>query len=223
MKLSVIIPVYNMTRYLRECLDSVAAQSYPDWEAICIDDGSTDDSGAILDEYVAKDPRFRVIHKKNAGVPSARNDGIAAAQGEWVAFIDSDDSVKSEWFAHAAALMTDDVDLVRPEPRVHGRRHPLDEVVPQPVVVAELVGVQHLARRAVHAHHARHAVVARLERLALLALELRVKADRVASAPPAAAARRNERKAVEAVGADVKPGTIDRPSAQLAAARPDEV
>ena len=68
MKLSVIIPVYNTARYLCECLDSVAAQSFADWECICVDDGSTDDSGAILDEYAAKDSRFKVIHQANGGV-----------------------------------------------------------------------------------------------------------------------------------------------------------
>ena len=113
MKLSVIIPVYNMTRYLRECLDSVQAQTFTDWEAICVNDGSTDDSGNILDEYAAKDSRFKVIHKENGGVSTARNAGLDVAQGEWITFIDPDDSVVSEWFAHAVELMSDEVDLVR--------------------------------------------------------------------------------------------------------------
>ena len=62
---SIIIPVYNVAPYLRECLDSVVAQTFTDWEAICVDDGSTDGSGAILDEYEAGDKRFRVIHQRN--------------------------------------------------------------------------------------------------------------------------------------------------------------
>lgn len=70
---SIIIPVYNVAPYLRECLDSVLAQTFTDWECLCVADGSTDDSGIILDEYAQKDPRFRVFHKKNGGVSAARN------------------------------------------------------------------------------------------------------------------------------------------------------
>ena len=66
-KFSIIIPVYNVAPYLRECFDSVLAQTFTNWEAICVDDGSTDGSGEILDEYAARDGRFRVIHQKNAG------------------------------------------------------------------------------------------------------------------------------------------------------------
>ena len=88
---SIIIPVYNVAPYLRECLDSVLKQTFTDWEAICVDDGSTDDSGAILDEYAAKDKRFRVIHQANAGVGAARNAALDVATGEWVLFLDADD------------------------------------------------------------------------------------------------------------------------------------
>ena len=95
---SIIIPVYNVAPYLRECLDSVLAQTFTDWEAICVDDGSTDGSGAILDEYAAKDKRFNVIHQTNAGVGAARNAALDAAQGEYVWFVDGDDA------AHPGAL-----------------------------------------------------------------------------------------------------------------------
>ena len=88
---SIIIPVYNVAPYLRECLDSVLAQTLTDWEAICVDDGSTDGSGAILDEYAAKDKRFRVIHQKNAGVSAARNKALDEALGDWICFLDGDD------------------------------------------------------------------------------------------------------------------------------------
>jgi len=90
-KFSVIIPVYNAERYLREALDSVLAQTYADWECVCVDDGSTDGSGAILDEYAVRDARFRVIHQSNAGVATARNVGLAAAGGEWIGWLDADD------------------------------------------------------------------------------------------------------------------------------------
>lgn len=89
---SIIIPVYNVAPYLRECLDSVLAQTFTDWEAICVDDGSTDGSGAILDEYASNDMRFRVIHQTNAGVGAARNNGLDIANGNWILFLDSDDA-----------------------------------------------------------------------------------------------------------------------------------
>ena len=88
---SVVIPVYNSAKYLRECLDSVVAQIFSDWEIVAVDDGSSDESPAILDEYAAKDSRIKVIHKANEGVSAARNDGLAAAEGEYVLFVDSDD------------------------------------------------------------------------------------------------------------------------------------
>ena len=116
MKFSIIIPVYNVAPYLRECLDSVLAQTYPDWEAICVNDGSTDASGAILDEYAAKDSRFKVVHQPNAGVSVARSAALEMARGEWVTFIDSDDTVNPDWLGQAVALMSDAVDLVRLRP-----------------------------------------------------------------------------------------------------------
>ena len=88
---SIIIPVYNVASYLRETLDSVCNQTFTDWECYCIDDGSTDGSGAILDEYAKKDPRIKPLHKENGGVSSARNAGIEHATGEWIMFLDSDD------------------------------------------------------------------------------------------------------------------------------------
>lgn len=96
---SIIIPVYNVAPYLRECLDSVLAQTFTDWEAICVDDGSTDGSGAILGEYAAKDSRFRVFHQPNAGVSAARNKALDEVRGEWIAFLDSDDILHEDFLA----------------------------------------------------------------------------------------------------------------------------
>ena len=95
-KLSVIIPVYNVENYLRECLDSIINQTVKDIEIICVDDGSTDSSPDILKEYQNKDSRIRIITKENGGQASARNLGIKEAQGEYIAFIDSDDFIEAE-------------------------------------------------------------------------------------------------------------------------------
>lgn len=102
---SIIIPVYNVAPYLRECLDSVLAQTFTGWEAICIDDGSTDCSGAILDEYATNDKRFVVIHQKNAGVSAARNMGLDNIHGEYFGFIDPDDILKCDYIEHLLSLV----------------------------------------------------------------------------------------------------------------------
>ena len=90
------------------------AQTFGDWEAICVDDGSTDGSGAILDEYAARDKRLRVIHQANAGVSAARNTGISNAAGEYIAYLDGDDAYDSGWLAEASNLITKtSADIVR--------------------------------------------------------------------------------------------------------------
>ena len=91
MKFSVIIPVYNVEPYLRECLDSVLNQKFKDWEAVCVNDGSTDGSADILNEYAARERRLKVITQPNRGLSAARNAGVDAAEGEYVLFLDSDD------------------------------------------------------------------------------------------------------------------------------------
>ena len=95
-KVSVIVPVYNQVHYLAECMDSILAQTLRDIEVICVDDGSTDGSGRMLDEYAARDSRVKVIHQANAGVGYARNVGMTAAAGEYIAFMDSDDLYPDE-------------------------------------------------------------------------------------------------------------------------------
>lgn len=94
--ISVIIPVYNVEQYLRQCVDSVLAQSYTYFEILLIDDGSTDNSGVICDQYSSKDKRIIVIHQKNAGLSEARNRGLNSANGKYVYFLDSDDWIKAE-------------------------------------------------------------------------------------------------------------------------------
>lgn len=89
-KISVIVPVYNAEKWLRRCVDSILAQTYTDFELLLVDDGSTDGSGAICDEYATLDARIRPFHKPNGGVSSARNLGLDNARGEWICFVDSD-------------------------------------------------------------------------------------------------------------------------------------
>lgn len=93
MDISIIIPVYNVDKYLSKCLDSILSQTFTDYEVIMVDDGSTDTSGSICDEYAKKDKRIKVIHKENGGVSSARNCGLRQSRGTWICFVDADDSL----------------------------------------------------------------------------------------------------------------------------------
>lgn len=93
-KVSLIVPVYNVEKYLGKCLESCRSQTLNDIEIICIDDGSTDHSGKILDEFAAEDSRVTIIHKENEGLSSARNAGLRVANGEWIMFLDSDDFIE---------------------------------------------------------------------------------------------------------------------------------
>jgi len=93
MKVSVIVPVYNVRDYLADCVASIRAQTFADFECILVDDGSTDGSGTLCDELAAADSRFRVVHKPNGGLSDARNAGLDAATGEAVFFVDSDDQI----------------------------------------------------------------------------------------------------------------------------------
>lgn len=113
MLFSVVIPVYNAEKYLEECLDSLLQQSYSNWEAIIVDDGSKDISGAIADSYNAKDARFKIIHKENAGQMKARMDGIRAASGDVIMFLDSDDWWAADCLEKLAEIFENDaIDMV---------------------------------------------------------------------------------------------------------------
>ncbi len=99
MRVSIIVPIYNVEEYLRETLDCILHQDYQDYELILVDDGSTDGSGAICDEYARQDERVRVIHQPNGGVSAARNTGVAAATGDFIGFVDSDDLIEPNMYA----------------------------------------------------------------------------------------------------------------------------
>lgn len=96
--LSVIVPVFNVAPFLRFCLDSIMNQTFSDLEVIMIDDGSTDESGSICDEYAARDERFKVIHQANSGVSAARNVGLGLARGDYLGFVDADDWIEADMY-----------------------------------------------------------------------------------------------------------------------------
>lgn len=102
-KISIIIPIYNTEMHIAECIESVLSQSCGDFELLLVDDGSTDKSGKICDEFSYKNPKIRVFHKANGGVSSARNMGIENARGEWLTFIDSDDWVEPQFLENFKA------------------------------------------------------------------------------------------------------------------------
>lgn len=106
--ISVIVPVYNTAQYLRWCLDSILNQTLKDIEVICVDDGSTDASPQILDEYAAADNRIRVIHKENSGLVSARKIGLKTATGEYIGYVDSDDWIEPNMYEKLLAALIDE-------------------------------------------------------------------------------------------------------------------
>ncbi|MBQ8665514.1 MAG: glycosyltransferase [Lachnospiraceae bacterium] len=111
--LSVIIPVYNTEKYLDQCLKSVISQTFEDMEIICVDDGSTDGSSRILDEYASRDFRIRLIHKPNGGLVSVRKLGVSEAKGKYIGFVDSDDWIDPEMYERLCSAADEyDADMV---------------------------------------------------------------------------------------------------------------
>lgn len=111
-KISVIVPVYNVEKYIDKCMRSLISQTYSNLEIILIDDGSADKSGEICDNYVQKDGRIKVIHKKNGGVSSARNIGIQNATGEYITFVDPDDWLEPDMYEQMMSKFSAGVDAV---------------------------------------------------------------------------------------------------------------
>ncbi|MBQ2863648.1 MAG: glycosyltransferase [Clostridia bacterium] len=105
--ISVVVPVYNVEKYLSKCIESVLAQTYPNIEIILVDDGAKDNSGAICDEYARRDERIRVIHKENGGLSDARNRGISEARGEYVGLVDSDDYIDADMYETLYGLISE--------------------------------------------------------------------------------------------------------------------
>ncbi len=111
MRISVVVPIYNVEKYLPRCINSIRKQSFQELEIILVDDGSKDSSGKLCDEYATVDDRIKVIHKSNGGLSDARNTGLGTAAGDYVCFIDSDDWIESETLERAAGAI-DDADIV---------------------------------------------------------------------------------------------------------------
>ena len=107
-KVSIIVPIYNVSKYLPACIESIINQSYQNLEILLVDDGSTDDSNTIATRYTKKDSRIRILHQKNAGQSSARNLGLQNATGHFISFIDGDDEVKPDFIKNLIQSFTDD-------------------------------------------------------------------------------------------------------------------
>lgn len=127
--LSIIVPVYNVKPYLSECLDSILAQTFTDFEVLLIDDGSTDGSSAVCDEYVSRDSRIRCFHKENGGHMSARQEGFRKSSGSYIAFVDSDDWIDPAMYAcmcaaakeHSADMVCCNYTAVTPKKQIKRR------------------------------------------------------------------------------------------------------
>ena len=126
--ISIITPVYQAEAYLPACLDSILGQTFTDFELLLIDDESTDRSGAICDEYAARDPRIKVIHQKKGGVSKARNQGLRLARGQWITFIDADDTISPNYLAAVEETDADMILLEVAETYSDGRIIPLETV-----------------------------------------------------------------------------------------------
>lgn len=111
-KISIIVPVYNTAPWLSRCLDSICTQSYRNLEILCVNDGSTDNSAEILEEYAAKDSRIKIFTQENAGLSAARNTGLKHATGEWVTGVDSDDYLCPDIYEQCVKLCSERVDIV---------------------------------------------------------------------------------------------------------------
>lgn len=121
MKLSIIVPVYKARRHLQNCIESILQQTYTDYELILVDDGSPDGSGTVCDRYAQECDKVRVIHKKNGGLSSARNAGIAVAKGEYITFVDADDIIASGTYYYNMRILLSnpDIDIIEYPVNIH--------------------------------------------------------------------------------------------------------
>lgn len=128
-RISVIVPIYKVECYLRECIDSILNQTYKNYELILVDDGSPDSCGTICDEYAEKDERITVVHQKNLGVSAARNVGLDICSGEYVAFVDGDDILHHQAFEqHMKYLLEYNADISKSFPTLFSEKDEIDEI-----------------------------------------------------------------------------------------------
>ena len=136
--LSIIVPIYNAQDYIHVCLDSLLKQNYDDYEIICVNDGSTDNTLSILTEYEKNNQRIKVIDKENGGVSSARNSGIQSACGKWIWFVDSDDYIPFNCLGYLLSQISEDIDYIAFD---YDRTNKIDEVEFNEAVVNDLVEI----------------------------------------------------------------------------------
>ena len=140
--ISLIVPIYNAEKYLKKCIDSICAQTYENLQIILVNDGSTDDSKAIIDQYVKMDPRIVAIHKQNAGVSEARNTGLDAATGDYVCFSDADDFLMPDYVDYLYQLViANDADIALTT-KMFGNYAAKQEDKDEPVMVSGVDAVE---------------------------------------------------------------------------------
>lgn len=149
-KISIVIPVYNAEEYLDACLSSILSQDMHSYEVILVDDGSTDSSPLICDRYSATDSRFRTIHKPNGGVSSARNAGIALAQGEYVMFVDSDDALAPSALSLMSSITVGQPDIVIGGFNIYQGEIPFGTIIPYESEFYPLAGLSELFDATMH-------------------------------------------------------------------------
>ena len=122
--ISIIVPIYNVGKYLPKCIESILNQTFKNFELILVNDGSTDNSGVVCDDYEKKDTRIKIIHKSNGGVSSARNAGLYVAKGEYIGFVDPDDYIDKNMYEKLYRLCIDnnsDIAICRFNREINGK------------------------------------------------------------------------------------------------------
>lgn len=135
-KISVIVPVYNVVSCISHCIDSIIEQTLTDWELLLIDDGSSDGSALICDDYSSKDKRIKVFHKENGGVSSARNAGLDVATGDWVVFVDSDDWCEPDYLA---AFFDTGINPTEDDIVLQGRKNEVNECISSTTILKNAI------------------------------------------------------------------------------------
>lgn len=153
MKVSIIIPVYNVEKYLPKCVESVCEQDYTDLEIILVDDGATDNSGIMCDEYAKKDTRIKVVHKENGGLSSARNAGVAVATGDFVTYLDSDDFISKRYVSRLLSLALEKNADIAITPLIYCAEHINEEIDSgRDGLVLEMTGEEAIAESLYQTH-----------------------------------------------------------------------